>query len=153
MLLFPRFAVDKILVLADPGRRIQPAFDASAERRVWPCGGGGDKAVLDRIEMDVVDMYGKVCFIPDRVLPKSTLSDASLSPLLSDARSFLRWRKPAYELGFDQAPACRNIDMPASPAASHNAHGGYPGPVDVGKYAVDHGSVVVEETALEALRT
>ncbi len=73
-----------IIIRLHPIRRIIPPPDGTPERGMRPIDRPRDKPVFDRIEMDIVDMSGKIVGIAHRMLPKPALPNPALS--LGDAR-------------------------------------------------------------------
>jgi hypothetical protein len=51
----------------------EAASDMAVQAGVGPIGGATDEAVFDRVVMDVIDVVAVVGFIPNQVLPISTL--------------------------------------------------------------------------------
>jgi hypothetical protein len=52
-----------------PDRRKNPLADKPMKRRMWPLADGSDKAVLSRIEVQVIDMAAVIVLVGDQVLP------------------------------------------------------------------------------------
>lgn len=68
-------------------------------------------AVLDRVDMDVVDVIPKIVFVHDRVFLEPALPDATFA--FGDARIGTTFcsREPAGESGFDACPAIRVVGI------------------------------------------
>ena len=66
-------------IAANPAGRVKPAGDTAAKRRMRPICQVSDETMLDRVEVDVIEMNGKVPIIADRVLPIAALPDAALA--------------------------------------------------------------------------
>jgi hypothetical protein len=69
----------KIIIRSRPIRWILPPRDGSPERGIRPIERPRDKPVFDRIEMDIIDVPGKIVSIAHRMLPKSVLPNLGLS--------------------------------------------------------------------------
>jgi hypothetical protein len=68
-----------IIIRLRPIRRIIPLSDGSHERGMRPIGRSRDKLVFDRVEMDIVEMPGKIVGITYCVFPKTALPNPALA--------------------------------------------------------------------------
>jgi hypothetical protein len=75
-----------ILQVPTPIRNEYTSLDITMETAVRPVRDAGDMSMLDRVEMNVVDVSLKIGFVADRMLPVASLPNAllSLETLLSD---------------------------------------------------------------------
>ena len=76
------FALSKpgnIIIRPCPVSWILPPRDGSPERGMRPIDRPRDEPVFDRIEMDIIDVPGKIALITHRMLPKPTLPNPALS--------------------------------------------------------------------------
>src|SRR2546421_12199061 len=67
-----------------PTRRLpNPAeivsLHVAMKRRMRPIADAGDQAVLDRIDVAILDVAAKVLIVADQMFPESTLPDATLA--------------------------------------------------------------------------
>ena len=65
--------------------------------------------MLDRIPMDVIRMPAEIVIVPDQVLPKSALPNATFTPLSPALRNPFAFFHPTGELAFDQTSTARKI--------------------------------------------
>ena len=75
------------------------------ERRIRPIPHALDVAVLDRIEMNVIDMPREIAFIAERVLPIAPLPQAALAFAGTARRNTFVGRQVMREDCFDEAPS------------------------------------------------
>ena len=68
--------------------------------------------MLDRIEMNVIDVALEIPVVLNRMFPESTLPDATFAFLLTAARYRLSYRQNARKVRFDQPPPSREIVIP-----------------------------------------
>src|SRR3954464_2190653 len=61
--------------VASPIRRKQALPDVSMKAAVRPIGNARHVAMLDRVEMDVIDVPGEICVAANGVLPIAPLPD------------------------------------------------------------------------------
>ena len=67
-----------------------------------------DQPMLDRIDMNVVDVAREIALVPDRVLPKPPLSECKLAiPVPADR--YPRNEQASAEVSFDATPASGEI--------------------------------------------
>ncbi len=66
-------------LIACPIRRIVTEFHMTMKRGRRPVAHPRNETVLDRIDMDIIKMPGKIAFIPDCVLPIAPLPDAAFA--------------------------------------------------------------------------
>ena len=68
-----------IIIRPRPVGWIQSPRDCSLERGIRPIDRPGDKPVFDRIEMDIIDVSGKLVGVTHGMLPKPALPNPALS--------------------------------------------------------------------------
>ena len=56
--------------------------DPSVERRIRPIANALTMSVLDRVEMDVIEVRSKIVVVANPMLPEAALPDAGLAPAL-----------------------------------------------------------------------
>ena len=79
------------------------------KRRVRPIAHARDEAVLERVDITILDVARVVGFVTYQVLPEPALPDAALVTRYANrAESFLLRQRPC-EAVLDQSPACREI--------------------------------------------
>ena len=88
----------------------QPTLDIAMKAAMRPVDNTRDMSVLDRIEMDIVDMALQIGIIANGVLPIATLPDTLLS-LAHLACGSRQGSKAAREAALDQAPAGGKISV------------------------------------------
>ena len=100
------------VLVRTPLGRIDALFHEAVECREWPIYDALHQPVLDRIEMDVIQMAPKILFVTDLMLPESTLPDCCLvAPSARDTRTRVS-KMGAYPFGkgsFDQPPSFREV--------------------------------------------
>jgi hypothetical protein len=86
-----------------------------------PVAGKFDVAVLDRIEMDVIEMAAQIVFVPDQMFPISSLPDPTFTfpdPRLAPVPATCNVpRKP----GFDLRSAHGKVIIPGPARSTGNA--------------------------------
>src|SRR5437867_2483499 len=70
-----------------------------------PC----DEAVLERIDVTILDVTCIIGLVADQVLPKSALPDAALVARDANGAELFLLRKRSRETGLDQPPTRREI--------------------------------------------
>jgi hypothetical protein len=88
----------------------RPTLDIAMKAAMRPVDNTRDMSVLDRIEMDIVDMALQIGIIANGVLPIATLPDALLS-LARLACGSRQGDKASREAALDQAPAGGKISI------------------------------------------
>ena len=81
------------------------------ERRMRPIADARDQAVLDRIDITVLDVAAEILVVADQVFPKPTLPDASFAARKAHRASQLGLRNGFGEVDFDQPPTQRKIGV------------------------------------------
>ncbi len=89
----------------------EAASDVAVKAGVGPIGGTTDEAVLDRVVMDVIDVVAVIGFIPNQVLPISTLPDAAFATSLTYGRSMFGDGYLLAESLLDPPPAAGEITV------------------------------------------
>ena len=56
--------------------------DPSVKRRIRPIANALTMSVLDRVEMDVIEVRSKIVVVANPMLPEAALPDAGLAPAL-----------------------------------------------------------------------
>ena len=56
--------------------------DPAMKRRIRPIGNATAMPVLDRVEMDVIEVRSKIVVVANPMLPEAALPDAALAPAL-----------------------------------------------------------------------
>jgi hypothetical protein len=100
--------VESLRPCARPIFRVNPARHIAFKRRMRPIPHSFYPAMLNGIEMNVIDMIAKIRFVSDRVLPKPALPNSPLvtfAPIVADA---LHLRQGMRKLCLDPFPASKN---------------------------------------------
>jgi hypothetical protein len=90
---------------------VDTAPGRAVKRRIPPVPHARHPSVLDRIEVDVVDMPFVVAFILQRVFPIAALPDAAFALAQAAQRNPFARGKSARERGLDQPPAGRVVGV------------------------------------------
>ena len=78
---------------------------------VWPVAGSIDKPMLDRVEVDIVDMARQIVFVSNQVFPIAPLPNTLLSLVNIAGRAKGRGRKTAGESALYEIPSRREIGV------------------------------------------
>lgn len=98
-------AIDFWLACCHPVDRIASVTHEAMKARMRPVAHARHMAMLDWIEVDVIDVVGPVAIIADRVLPEAPVPDAALALLAPSSRQRLVVRSPPRKAGLDRMPA------------------------------------------------
>ena len=96
--------------ISRPVIRQYPVFHVAMKRRIWPVAHALHPRMLDRIEMNVVNMPREVSFVADGMFPESSLPkrQVTVRPALQVRRS--RNQRSA-EMTFNAPPASGKIEI------------------------------------------
>ena len=95
--------VSRFVNSARPVAWIHSAGNAAAKRRVGPIRRMLDQTVLDRIEMNVIEMAGEIPLVADCVLPIAALPDTAFAAAGHSRRSRFDGRQRLGERDLDRA--------------------------------------------------
>ena len=100
-----------ILHIASPIRSKQTALDIPMEAAVRPIGSTRDMSMLYRIEVNVIDMTGKIFIAANGMFPIPPLPDSLFSLGNFTRRPQRGGINAARKSGFNQAPARREVGV------------------------------------------
>jgi hypothetical protein len=105
--LLPTFAkrISLIRDIARPVLGINSEFYRTVKRRMRSIHDPSHQPMLDRADVDVVDMTRKVALVANGVLPVTPLLDAAFAPGSTALGNSFAGRQAAREARFDQPPA------------------------------------------------
>jgi len=98
-----------VSTIARPILRINSKSNQAVESRIWPRVDLRHMAMLDRIEVNVVDVTLEVVLIAERMLPIAPLPNAPFTLIGSAWRYLFPSRQTTRERRLDQSPAGREI--------------------------------------------
>src|ERR1700738_4155637 len=78
---------------------------------MWPIADAGDQAVLDRIDVAVLDVAAEILFVADQVFPEPTLPDAAFAARNANRAAQFSLGNNLGEVDLDQPPAQREIGV------------------------------------------
>jgi hypothetical protein len=90
---------------------IHSVGNAAAKRKVRPISRMLDHSVLDRIEMDVIEMAGEIPLVADCVLPTAALPNIAFAATGHNRRSRFDGRQRLGKRDLDRAPAAGEVGV------------------------------------------
>ena len=87
---------------------VDPAFDPRQETGMGPVARGGHKAVMHRVDVNVINMPGKIYLVSNGMLPEPPLPDPLLtfeSPAFVAIGCFMSFEISSRECLLDQTPS------------------------------------------------